>query len=470
MKAVETTSIAGSDLEVTVQTLQTIAGPAHVSIAQADRAQHARDQSSHAARLPDVVVWPQTTAEVSAILAYANETRLPVTAWGAGTSLEGNPIPVRGGIVLNFQGMNQILRLHDTDFQVTVQPGILYKDMNKALAPYGLFFAPDPGANASIGGMVANNAAGIRTVKYGATRDNVLALEVVLANGEVIRTGSRSVKQSAGYDLTHLFIGSEGTLGIVTEATLKLYPLPEHFSAVIAAFPTVEMAAEVVFTLIGSGLEPTALELLNTQAITILNTEADFDLAVAPTLFMEFSGASETSLEEELVLVETICQEQQCQRFEAGVGREARNRLWQARHRFFETSLRYYPGYDYLLTDVAVPISHFPKLVAAANEIMTKLECKGTIIGHAGDGNLHTAIFFPLEDHQARARASQVNDHLVECALALDGTCTGEHGVGLGKQKYMLAEHGPVALKMMGQLKTLLDPNGILNPGKILGE
>jgi D-lactate dehydrogenase (cytochrome) len=290
----------------------------------------------------------------------------------------------------------------------------------------------------------------------------------VLANGEVMRTGSRSVKQSAGYDLTHLFVGSEGTLGIVTEATLKLYPLPEHFSAVIAAFSTVETAAEVVFTLIGSGLEPTALELLNTQAITILNTEADFDLAVAPTLFMEFSGASETSLEEELALVEIICREHACQRFEAGVGREARHRLWQARHHFFETSLRYYPGYDYLLTDVAVPISHFPSLVAAANEIMTELACKGTIIGHAGDGNLHTAIFFPPDDHQARAHAGQVNDHLVERALALDGTCTGEHGVGLGKQKYLLAEHGPVALKMMRQLKTLLDPNGILNPGKIL--
>ncbi|MBE7556430.1 MAG: FAD-binding protein [Anaerolineales bacterium] len=468
MLLTELTSITGIDLETTFRALQVIVGPERVSITQADRLQHACDQSSHAEHLPDLVVWPQTTTEVSAILAYANTVRLPVTAWGAGTSLEGNPVPVQGGIVLDFQRMNQILAVHAADFQVTVQPGMLYKDMNKTLARHGLFFAPDPGANASIGGMVANNAAGIRTVKHGATRDNVLALEVVLANGEVLRTGARSVKQSAGYDLTHLFVGSEGTLGIVTEATLKLAPLPEHFSAVIAAFPTVEIAAEVVFAIIGSGLEPTALELLDSQALTVLNSEADFDLTVAPTLFMEFSGASEASLAEELVLVEAICREHDVQSFQAGIGREARNRLWQARHRFFETSQRYYRGYAYLLTDVAVPISQFPALVAAANQIMARLNCQGTIIGHAGDGNLHTAIFFPPGDDEARAHAAQVNDHLVERALALGGTCTGEHGVGLGKQKYMLAEHGPVALNLMRQLKATLDPNGILNPGKVL--
>lgn len=468
MIATEPTSITNIDLAVILPALQAIVGQERLSVAQADRALHARDQSAHPERMPDVIVWPKTTAEVSAILTHANEARLPVTAWGAGTSLEGNSIPVCGGLVLDFQQMNQILAIHETDFQVTVQPGMLYKDMNKVLAQHGLFFAPDPGANASIGGMVANNAAGIRTVKYGATRDNVLALEVVLANGEVLRTGARSVKQSAGYDLTHLFVGSEGTLGVVTEATLKLAPLPEHFSAVIAAFPTVEIAAEVVFAIIGSGLEPTALELLNPQAITVLNTEVKFDLAVAPTLFMEFNGPSEASLAEELALVEAICRENECRHFQSGVGGEARNQLWQVRHRFFETSLRYYPGHDYRLTDVAVPISQFPALVAAANEIMTRLNCRGTIIGHAGDGNLHTAIFFSRDDAEARAHANQVNDHLVERALALGGTCTGEHGVGLGKQKYMLAEHGPVALKLMRQLKATLDPHGILNPGKVI--
>ncbi|MFQ5578120.1 MAG: FAD-binding oxidoreductase, partial [Anaerolineae bacterium] len=231
----------------TIETLRAITGPEGVSVARPDRDQHARDQSSHPPHLPDAVVWPRTPAEVSAILRHANNARLPVTPWGAGTSLEGNPIPVQGGIVLSLARMNQILTVHPTDFQVTVQPGVLYKDMNRQLARHGLFFAPDPGANASIGGMVANNAAGIRTVKYGATKDNVLALEVVKANGEILRTGSRSVKQSAEYDLTRLFVGSEGTLGIVTETTLKLAPLPEHFSAVTAAFPTVNDAAEAVF-------------------------------------------------------------------------------------------------------------------------------------------------------------------------------------------------------------------------------
>jgi D-lactate dehydrogenase (cytochrome) len=452
----------------TIHILKTIIAPERLSIAEADRAQHARDQSSYPGHLPEVVVWPKTSAEVSAILQHAHEAGIAVTAWGAGTSLEGNPIPIRGGIVLDFQQMNQIVAIHDKDFQVTVQPGILYKDMNKVLAGYGLFFAPDPGANASIGGMLANNAAGIRTVKYGATRDNVLALEVVKANGELLRTGSRSVKQSSGYDLTHLFVGSEGTLGIITEATLKLAPLPEHFSAATAAFPTVQAAAEAVFEIIGSGLEPTALELLDTTAVRVINTEEGVNLPDMPNLFMEFSGAGETALQETLALAEAICREQGCQAYRAGIGREARARLWAARHRMFEILLRSFPGQDYLLTDVAVPISNYPALVMTAHESMQALQATGTMLGHAGDGNLHTVIFFPPGDATARGQAQQVNERLVKTALELGGTSTGEHGVGLGKQQYMLLEHGPVALELMRQLKTLLDPKGILNPGKVL--
>jgi len=455
-------------LQATVEQLQTIVGPERVSVTEADRALHARDQSSHPARLPELVVWPETTGEVCAILRHANQVGLPVVGWGAGTSLEGNTIPVRGGMVLNFQRMNKIVAVHQQDFQVTVQPGIFYKDMNEVLARSGLFFAPDPGANASIGGMIANNAAGIRTVKYGATRDNVLALEVVLANGDVLRTGSRSVKQSAGYDLTHLFVGSEGTLGIITEATLKLAPLPAHFSAVTAAFPTVNDAAEAVFDIIGAGLGPTALELLDTTTVRLMNSDEAIDLPVSPNLFMEFSGASESSLQEELAIVREICEMCNGQQFRAGVGREARNRLWRARHRLFEVAVRHYPGHDYLLTDVAVPISQYPKLVAAAAELMAELEIEGLILGHAGDGNLHTANFFLAEDAETRANVEQLNSHLVEYALQMGGTSTGEHGVGIGKQKYMLKEHGPVAINLMRDLKATLDPNGILNPGKIL--
>ncbi|MEM7801396.1 MAG: FAD-binding oxidoreductase, partial [Chloroflexota bacterium] len=319
--------------EAIINQLISVVGEDHLSITNADRAQHEKDQSDHAAILPDAVLWPANSQQVSEIVKIANENRIAITGWGAGSSLEGNTIPLNGGIVINFGRMNHIVKVHSNDFQVTVQPGIFYKDMNKVLAKHGLFFPPDPGANASIGGMVANNAAGSRTVKYGATRDNVLALEVVLASGEIIRTGSRSVKQSAGYDLTHLFTGSEGTLGLITEATLKLYPLPEYFSAVKAGFETTDAAAEAVFGIIGSGLNPAALELLDADTVQMIRDAEPIELAEGPHLFMEFNGASEVALAEELKLVEEICQDSGAILFGAGVGLDARNQMWEARHR-----------------------------------------------------------------------------------------------------------------------------------------
>jgi D-lactate dehydrogenase (cytochrome) len=452
----------------TIQVLESIVGQERISTAEAFRAQHASDESSHPAHLPDVVVWPRTTAEVRAILRHANEQGIAVTAWGAGSSLEGNPIPVQGGIVLDFQQMDQILAIHQADFQVTVQPGVLYQDMNRTLARSGLFFAPDPGANASIGGMLGNNAAGVRTVKYGATKDNVLALEVVLASGEVIRTGSRSVKQSSGYDLTHLFVGSEGTLGIVTEATLKLAPLPEHFSAAMGAFPTVEAAADAVFEIMGLALDPAALELLDENAVRILNSEEDVTMDVAPTLFMEFTGPTQASLEETLSFAQQICEDHGCSRFQSGLGREARAHLWEARHRLFEIHQHTFPGQAYLLVDVAVPISQYPTLVASAAEEMRQVNATGSIISHAGDGNVHVVLFYPPDSEEAREGAMRINEHVVKRALELDGTITGEHGVGLGKRKFMLLEHGAPALNLMRQIKATIDPKGILNPGKVL--
>ncbi len=445
-----------------------IFGMERVSVAESVRGLHSHDASSHAPVLPDAVVWPESTDEVSALARYANARGVPLVGWGAGTSIEGNPIPLRGGVVVDFSRMNRILAIHEADFQVTVQPGVLYQDMNKILARYGLFFAPDPGANASIGGMVANNAAGIRTVKYGATRDNVLALEVVLANGDVMRTGSRSVKQSAGYDLTHLIVGSEGTLGLVTEATLKLAPLPEHFSAITAAFPSVEAAAQAVFEIIGGGLGPAALELLDGDTVRILAEEGGFDLAPTPNLFMEFSGASPAALEETLGMAEEICRGLGCTRFMPGMGRDARNKLWNARHHLFETLVRYYAGYTYLLTDSAVPISAYPELVAFGSRLGQELALDVGFVGHAGDGNLHTTIFFPPDDPDVRARAEQFNEEMVRKAIALGGTCTGEHGVGIAKRKYLELEYGPTAVQVMRQIKQVLDPNNILNPGKVL--
>jgi len=449
--------------ELLIQTFPNI----RISSASGDLAQHARDQSSHSGHLPDVIAWPRSTEEVSSLLAFANEHQVPVVPWGAGTSLEGNPIPVKGGLVLNFDDMAQILSVHAEDFQVTVQPGVRYKDMNKILARVGLFFAPDPGANASVGGMVANNAAGIRTVKYGATRDNVLALEVVLANGQVIHTGARAVKQSAGYDLTHLFVGSEGTLGVITAATLRLAPLPEYFSAATVAFPDVTTAARAVFEIIGGSLEPAALELLDARAILHLNTEEGIDMPYAPHLLMEFHGASENSLAERLEMASESCSALGGYQFQAGLGRQARDRLWEVRHRMFEILVRENPGKEYLITDVAVPISAYPELIASADQAMQSVGVEAIFVCHAGDGNMHANVFFPPGDPEARARADQYNVRLVTKALDLGGTSTGEHGVGLGKQKFMRQEHGP-ALDVMRQIKTTLDPKGILNPGKIL--
>jgi D-lactate dehydrogenase (cytochrome) len=450
-----------------IKHLQAIVGTDNVSATNADRQLHSHDESSHTAVLPDAVIWPQTTQHVSAITRFANENGIPIVGWGAGSSLEGNPIPIKGGIVVNFQRMNKILQVHAEDFQVTVQPGLFYKDMNKQLAQYGLFFAPDPGANASIGGMIANNAAGTRTVKYGATRDNVLALEVVLANGEMIRTGSRSIKQSAGYDLTHLIIGSEGTLGLVTEATLKLAPLPEYFSAVLATFATTTQAADAVFGVIGSGLGPAALELLDASTITFLNMEEGIDLALAPTLLMEFHGASEMTLATELEMVQAVCQDCGMTQWQAGVGRDERDRLWNGRHRLGEIIFGVDP--NYLITDVAVPISQYPVIASYTNDLMAEMGLRGALFGHAGDGNVHTVVFAPTTDAAGLARVQEFNDQVVQKAISLDGTCTGEHGVGIGKQKYMVHEHGEGAIEVMRLLKHTLDPNDILNPGKVIG-
>ena len=448
--------------------LAAIVGTENVSDAESIVRLHSADQSSHHGVLPDAVVFPATTDEVSQIAKYANENRIAITGWGAGSSLEGNSIPLNGGIVVDFGRMNKIVAIHDSDFQVTVQPGIFYRDMNKTLAQYGLFFAPDPGANASIGGMVANNAAGTRTVRYGATRDNVLALEVVLANGEIVRTGSRSIKQSAGYDLTHLFTGSEGTLGLITEATIKLHPLPEHFSAVVATFESTPAAADAVYGIIGSGLNPAALELLDGEAIGYMNTLDSVDLPEKPTLIMEYHGASAATISAELDIVRSVCDECGCIHFEAGVGRDERDRLWEGRHKLGEILFRIYPDSIYLITDVSVPISEYPVLAAYTYALFDELEVKGTLFGHAGDGNLHTVNFAPKNDPAKQALLHDFNDRVVQKAIELGGTCTGEHGVGIGKQKYMVYEHGESAIGVMKQIKMMFDPNNILNPGKVI--
>lgn len=452
-----------------IEKLKKIVGAEHLSTKGADLDQHAKDQSFHPAHRPAAVVWPETAQEISEILKYANENLIPVTAWGAGTSIEGNPIPVYGGIVLNTSRMDKIIEVHPEDFQVDVQPGVRYKDMNEQLSKHGLFYAPDPGANASIGGMIANNAAGTRTPRYGATKDNVLRLEVVLANGEIIETGTRAAKTSSGYDLVHMFIGSEGTLGIVTQATLRLAPLPEKFSAAVASFNTAEDAARAVSGIMGSGIVPAALEFLDAQSVALLNTADEFDLPVAPTLIMEFHSATDAGLKAELEMVQEICEDEKCVHFESGVGRANRDRLWKTRHQAYEIMVRNNPGVAFLVLDIAVPVSKYPDLVKKCRQVLDSAGLSGYMVGHAGDGNLHPLAPYTPDDEASYKTALDVNRQIIEAAIEMGGTATGEHGVGLGKREYMVTEHG-ASLKTMQAIKQALDPNGILNPGKIFSE
>lgn len=449
--------------------LVSIVGESNVSAKGADLDLHARDQSFHKAHRPAAVVWPASTQEVSAILRYAYEKTIPVTPWGAGTSLEGNPIPLYGGIVLNTMRMNRVLEIRVDDFQVDVQAGALYKELNKKLARQGLFFAPDPGAEASIGGMIANNASGTRTLRYGATKDNVLRLEVVLPAGEIVRTGTRAPKTSSGYDLVHLFVGSEGTLGVITEATLRLAPLPDKFSAAVASFPSLEGAAQTVSNIIGSGLIPAALEFLDSNALRMLNASGEFELPEHPTLLMEFHSATDAGLTEELALVQELCKEEGCLSFEAGLGRRERDRMWQVRHQAYEILVRSNPGRAFLIVDVAVPVSEYPRLVDVVERALSQRGLRGYLVGHAGDGNLHPLIAYTPEDAASYALARAADHSIVEAAIAMGGTATGEHGVGVGKRRYMALEHGG-SLKVMQAVKATLDPRGILNPGKIFEE
>ena len=449
--------------------LRSLLGPDRVSTGESVLDLHGQDESYHKGYRPEVVAWPTRTEDVMAILTRANERMIPVTPWGAGTSLEGNPLPTRGGIVLDFEQMDRILGIRAEDFQVDVQPGVKYKDMNKVLARHGLFFAPDPGANATIGGMVANNSSGVRTVKYGSTKDNVLRLSVVLQTGKVIRAGSLSQKSSSGYDLVRLIVGSEGTLGIVTEVTLKLDGIPERFSAAVVTFESVQNATDSVYEIMGSGLVPAALELLDAETVAAVNKDGKVRLAEKPTLFLEFTGSSDVSLEEDLTLTKEICESNGALSFESGVGREERNRLWEVRHEAAESIKRANPGLDVLIVDTAVPLSKYSTMVEQAKKIADTYHVKSYSFGHAGDGNLHMNLVGNMRDISCLERINQANEEIVAYAISVGGTATGEHGIGIGKRKFMRQEHGD-AVELMAKIKNLFDPNGILNPGKVLPE
>ena len=443
--------------------LKAILDERRVSSGESVRHLHSHDESFHAPSLPDVVVWPHTTEEASRLVRWAKEKRVPVTAWGAGTSLEGNPIPVQGGMVMDFNEMNRIIAVRPEDFQADVQAGVIYKELNKALARDGLFFPPDPGAAATIGGMIGNNASGIRSVRYGATKDYVLRLTVVLPDGEVIHAGNRARKSSSGYNLPALFTGSEGTLGIITEATLKLAGLPVNFMAVRATFPTVLNATTTVYQIMRAGLAPAAMEFLDANVVRVLNADRDLTLEENPTLLMEFSGYSRQGLAEEMAFVEEICQQNGALSIDRGIGAEERARLWEIRHQTYESIKRYHAGLSPLIMDVAVPLSRYSEMVDfSKNEVR---DLTAYLFGHAGDGNIHVHVMDDPQDAKRWARVEEATRSIVMKALEFEGTCTGEHGIGIGKSRFMETEHG-ASLMLMKRLKALLDPDNLFNPGK----
>jgi len=446
--------------------IRSIVGPERMSIGESILDLHSKDESFHQRRKPEVVVWPLSSAEISQILKMANEDRIPVTPWGAGTSLEGNPIPVEGGIVLDLQQMNRILELRTEDLQVRVEAGVIYKELNQTLSRHGLFFPPDPGASATIGGMVGNNASGIRTIKYGATKDFILSMVVVLPSGEIIHVGTNAIKTSSGYDLCRLFVGSEGTLGVVTEVTLRLIGLPAEFMAAIAQFNPIREATDTVIQIMRSGLSPAALEFLDAPTVQVVNQFKKLSLEERPTLFIEFHGASAAGLREELEMVKEICGENRSFRFDAGIGREERNRLWEARYGVRESIKVNNPGFYPLVIDTAVPISKYSDMVEWGQRIVEKKGLKGYAFGHAGSGNLHMEILGIPEKKAQWQKVREAEEEIVHFALECGGTATGEHGIGIGKKKFMKKEHGG-SLTLMKRIKKLLDPNGIMNPGKI---
>ncbi|MCD6552735.1 MAG: FAD-binding protein [Anaerolineae bacterium] len=449
-----------------IEFLTTIVGAERLSVRESDLDAHSQDESYHEPHRPDVVVWAESAEEISAILRYANAHRIPVTPWSGGSSLEGNPVPVHGGILLAMYNMNKILEIREEDLQVVVQPGIVYDELNKKLARYGLFFPPAPGSSdvATIGGMVANNSSGMHAVKYGATRDYVLKLQVVLPTGEIITTGCNAIKTASGYDLVRLFVGSEGTLGVVTEVTLRLRIVLEKMAAV-AVFPSMEAAAQTIFDINRYGPTPAALELMDPQIIRYVNRWKEMSLEEAPTLVMEFHGTP-TGIQEEVALIEETCRDNGCLHFDKGVTGTERDRLWAAR-REAHNAVKYLSTDSIVeIGDIVVPISKYPAAVAKAHELAEELDVPIATFGHAGDGNLHIEILSHKGDPRARARAGELNERIVHYAISVGGTATGEHGVGIGKRKFMRQEHG-ASLDVMRRIKNLLDPNGIMNPGKI---
>jgi len=438
-----------------------------ISTNRALREQHSRGEDTTPPTLPDAVAFVQTTEEVSRLLALCHHHGVAVTPFGAGTSLEGHVNPVRAGISLDLSRMKAVLEVNAADMDCLVEPGVTRQELNALLRETGLFFPVDPGSHATIGGMCATRASGTNAVRYGTMRENVLGLEVVLADGRVIETGGRTRKASNGYDLTRLFIGSEGTLGVITKVRLRLHGLPEAMSAAVCQFPTLAAAVGTVIAVMQSGIPVARIELLDEDQMQASIRHSRLEgYAALPTLFLEFHG-TEAGVREQAEAVEAIAADHGARGFAWATDAESRNRLWQARHDAYWAALALKPGHRGITTDVCVPISRLAEAVLGAKERSRASGLTSCIVGHVGDGNFHCLILFPENDPEGLERAWALDRAIVADGLALGGTCSGEHGVGLGKREFLEREHGPEALAVMRALKASLDPRGILNPGKM---
>jgi D-lactate dehydrogenase (cytochrome) len=434
---------------------------------QAVREQHGHTTTWHHNEPPDAVVFPQSTTDVQTIVRICAKHDVPVIPFGTGTSLEGHVNAPLGGISIDVRDMNGILAVHAEDLDCVVEPGITRKLLNEHLRDQGLFFPIDPGADASIGGMTATRASGTNAVRYGTMRDNVLSLKAVLASGEIIKTATRAKKSSAGYDLTRLFVGSEGTLGVITEITLKLAGIPEAIAGGVCPFPSVEAACNATITTIQSGIPVARIELLDEIQVKACNAYSKLSLPEQPMLFLEFHGSAAGVAEQSARFAE-IAGELGGGPFEWTARAEDRTRLWQARHDAYFAVRGLRPGTQAVATDVCVPISRLAECVTDSQRDLVESRLLGPLAGHVGDGNFHLALLIDMDDADEVTRAEAFMERLVARALAMDGTCTGEHGIGQGKMKYLAAEHGDSALAVMRSVKRALDPQGIMNPGKIV--
>ena len=425
---------------------------------------HGKDTSYPEVHPPEAVVFAESVEDVLKVLAWCHEHQIAAIPFGMGSSLEGHITPISRAISLDCSHMNRILEVYPQDFLVAVEPGVRREELNHTLHDFGLFFPVDPGANATLGGMAATNASGTTSVRYGGMRQNVAELEVVLANGQLLRLGRSVRKTSSGYNLKDLFIGSGGTLGVITRLVLRLYPIPDFIHTMRVFFPSLAEAAEAAYRIMASSLPVARLELLDELSLKVINRDLKRHYLEKPALFLEFHSSTGTAIEEESALAEKLMRVAGALDINVAKNEQERSDQWEARHNFAHAFMRSNPGCIYYTTDTAVPLSRVIELVSYAQQLLKEMHLEGSIVGHIGDGNFHTLIATPPEEYW---RAEAFSEQLIQRSLELGGTATGEHGVGLVKMKFMEAEHGP-ALEWMRQIKTLFDPEGILNPGKIV--